>query len=155
VKSVKLIKARAVLNGHDKVATNDFMVLADMLWKEHKERTELRTIIGNAADPYGSRAEAIVDGVKAAMRELPSLDLLKSGQKTKIDMIKVISQVSGRVSAERDKILSVKDEAGEVASISEAVETVDAALSEVDKIMMEVTRYRESSKSIAYTPTGE
>ncbi len=143
IKAVKLIKARAVVNGHDKIQSSDYMVLADMLWKEHKERPELRTIIGNAADPYGSRAEAIVDGTKAAMRELPGIDLLKSGQKTKIEMIKVISQVSGKVSAERDKILTVKDEAGDIASINEAVEVVEAALSEVDKLMTEVTRYRE------------
>jgi MoxR-like ATPase len=144
VKAVRTIKARAVLAGRSNVVSNDFMVLADVLWKEHKERERLSTIIGNAADPYGARAEAIIDAVKTAMRELPDISLLKSGQMTKVEMIKKISDVSSNVASRRDALLDVIDEAGdENPAIAEANETVNAAIANVDEMMSTVTFFRQ------------
>ena len=45
VKATKMVKAKAVLAGRDTIQITDFMVLADMLWKEHKDRTRLKTIV--------------------------------------------------------------------------------------------------------------
>jgi MoxR-like ATPase len=147
IKSTKMIKARAIVSGRGNVVTSDFMVLADMLWKEHKDRPRLKELIGNAADPYGSRAEAIVDGVKAAMGSLPSIDLLKSGQKSKVEMINDIGKISGAVSAERDKILDVQNEAGDDNEfISEAREIVEKAMEQVDELSKQVMWFRESGK---------
>jgi MoxR-like ATPase len=147
IKATKMLKARAVLNGRSKVSVGDFMVLADMLWKEHKDRPNLKTIIGNAADPYGSRAEAIVDGVKAAMQEMPSFDLLKSGQKTKPEMINLLAKINGRVGTELDKIRDVETEADSDSSIIvEAREAVEAAVKQIDELMQKVTWHREQKK---------
>jgi len=144
VKAVRIIKARAMLAGRDHVVSNDFMVLADVLWKEHKERERLSTIIGNAADPYGARAEAIIDAVKTAMRELPDISLLKSGQMTKVEMIKKISDVSSNVASRRDALMDVIDEAGDDnPAIAEANETVSAAIANVDEMMSTVTFFRQ------------
>jgi len=144
VKAARLIRAAAVVRGAPSVGTGDYMILADMLWKEAKDRPALRQVVGNAADPYGSRAEAIVDAVKAAMAGLPDLSLLKTGMKTKVEMTKVIAQVSGQVAAERDKVLALVDEApGSAASLSEAKDLVEAALAQVDALAREVTWYRE------------
>jgi len=143
IKAVKMIKARAVLNGRIAIHSSDYMVLADMLWKEHKDRAQLQTVIGNAADPYGSRAEAIVDAVKAAIRELPSMSLLTSGQKTKIEMINAVASVSGKVVEHRDKILDVAQEAGGGHSTIEDAKIVcDEAMKQVDSLMLEVTSHR-------------
>ena len=144
VKAVKIIKARAVFKGRDNVISTDFMVLADMLWKEHKDRDRLNTIIGNAADPYGSRAIAIIDAVKTAMRDLPDISVLKSGQKTKVEFLKAITEVNGQIASRRDAILDAESECKENNdSITEAKEVVSAAVEQVDKLMKEVMFYRE------------
>ena len=142
MKALKIVKAMAVLSGRTAVAGSDFAVLANVLWKQHEDRPKLQQVIGNAADPYGSRAEAIVDGVKAAMAGLPSLDSLKAGQITKAEITKAIAEVSGQVSGERDKLAEVAKEAGGSDAVDEATETVEAALSQVDKLMQEVLWYR-------------
>lgn len=144
MKALQIVKGAAVASGRTEVVGSDFTSLVDVLWKEHKDRPRLQQVIGNAADPYGSRAEAIVDGVRTAMAALPTIDQLKAGQKTKAEMINAIAEVSGQVSSERDKIEEVVREAGTGnTSISEAMETVDAAQRTVDELMTQVTWYRE------------
>lgn len=145
-KAAKFVKARAVLNGHTQVHSSDFLVLVDLLWKTHNEREQIRTVVGNACDPYGSRAENIIDGVKIAMRSLPAIDLLKSGQKTKVAMVTAISEVSGQVASRRDAIMDVKDEMGteENPAVDRAIETVETAIKQIDELTKAVTFYRES-----------
>ncbi len=145
VKAVNMIKAHALLNERDAVIGSDFLILTDMLWKEHKDRDRLLSVVGNAADPYGSRAEAIVDGTKAAMGELPSIDLLKSGQMKKTDMIAKIAEASGKVAAERDKLGEIEKEAAGNFTVTEAVETVETAQGQIDTLMQEVIHYRGAS----------
>lgn len=144
VKAVKVIKSRAVVRGRDRVISTDFMVLSDMLWKEHKDRDRLNTIIGNAADPYGSRAIAIIDAVKTAMRELPEIAVLKSGQKTKVEFLKAISDINSQIASRNDAIIDVESECtGDNDSVAEAREVVTAAIARVDTLMKEVMFYRE------------
>ncbi|MCK9629860.1 MAG: AAA family ATPase [Bacteroidales bacterium] len=142
VKASWIIPAAAVLAGRTQVQASDYMILADMIWREAGERDRLATVVGNAADPYGARSEAILDGVRAAMKELPSMDLLKSGQKTKIDLTAAIAKVSGQVSAKRDQLDEVIAEAGNTDSLREAVEAVEAAQRQVDKLNHDVTWFR-------------
>jgi MoxR-like ATPase len=142
VKAAWIIPAAAVLAGRLHVQASDYMILADMIWREAGERDRLATVVGNAADPYGARAEAILDGVRAAMRELPSLDLLKSGQKTKIDLTAVIAKVSGQVAAKRDQLDEVIAEAGTSDALREAMEAVEAAQRQVDDLNHQVTWFR-------------
>jgi len=144
VKCAKIIKAHAVLNGRDKVNSNDFTILSDVLWKEHKDREKLHSIIGNAADPYGARAESIIDAVKTAMRSLPDISLLQSGQKTKVELTAEIAQISGQVVSRKDALLDVIDEMnGETNdTINEAKQTVQIAIEQIQKLSSEVIMFR-------------
>ncbi len=80
INCVKIVKAKAVLEGRDHIVSEDFLVLADVLWNTHEDRPKLFNIIGNAADPFGSRALAISDALKTVMSDLPDVHLLTSGQ---------------------------------------------------------------------------
>jgi MoxR-like ATPase len=141
-KAAWIIPCAALFAGRTHVTPSDYMILADMVWQRAEERDRILSIVGNAADPYGARAEAILDGVRAAMRDLPSLDLLRSGQKTKIDLTAAIAKVSGLVSAKRDQLDEVITEAGLSDSLREAVEAVEAAQRQVDKLNHDVTWFR-------------
>jgi MoxR-like ATPase len=132
-----LYRRRGALPVTAKLSTQNLEIL-----REAGERDRLATVVGNAADPYGARSEAILDGVRAAMKELPSMDLLKSGQKTKIDLTAAIAKVSGQVSAKRDQLDEVITEAGLTDSLREAVEAVEAAQRQVDKLNHDVTWFR-------------
>lgn len=141
-KAAWIIPCAALFAGRTQVAPADYLILADMVWQRAEERDRVLSIVGNAADPYGARAEAIVDGVRAAMAGLPSLDLLRSGQKTKADLIKVISPISGQVAAKMDQIHEVIAEAGESDALVEAREAVEAAMRRIDELTREVQWFR-------------
>jgi MoxR-like ATPase len=147
VKCAKIVKARAILSGRDKITSSDYMILADILWKEHKDRDKLHTLIGNAADPYGARAEAIIDAVKTAMRDLPDFSLLESGQKTKPEMIAMISAVSGQVASRRDTLLDTIEEMDDTSNdtIDEAKTVIEASTKQIASFMDKVTWYRASN----------
>lgn len=147
VKAVKMIKARAVMKGRTRVSQADFLILSDMMWKEHKDRDRLNTIIGKAADPYGARAIEIIDAVKTAMKQLPDMSILKSGQKTKVEFMKLVTEVSGQVASRRDALLDIDEECDvKNDSVEEAREVVDNAMKRVESTMQEVMFYRETKK---------
>ena len=144
VKAVKIVKARAILNGRTTVSSSDFMVLSDVMWLKHSDRDAMNTVIGNAADPYGSRAEAIIDGVKTAMNALPDICFLKSGQKTKVEFMHIITEISGQVASRKDALDDLVSEADQDNdSIDQAKEICTEAREQIDKFMSEVTYYRE------------
>lgn len=145
IKAAKLVKAAAVLAGRSRVRGEDYRILADALWTEHKDRAKLAAVIGNAVDPYGARAEAILDGIRLAMRDLPSMDMLRSGQLRKTEMVAKVSDVMGRVSAERDKLAEQIEEAGDHAGLAEAMETAEAATEQLNRLTLEVVRFRPSA----------
>jgi MoxR-like ATPase len=145
IKATKLVRAAAVLAGRDWVRGQDYRVLADVLWTEHKDREKLAATIGNAVDPYGARAEAILDGIRLAMRDLPNMDLLKSGQLKKTEMVTKASAVMGKVAAERDKLAAQLDEAADHPVIAEAMEAADAATAQLQAFTLEIMKFRPSA----------
>jgi MoxR-like ATPase len=143
VKARKIVCARAVLAGRDKVASSDWMILSNCLWQEHKDRDRLHGIIGNAADPYGSRAEAIRDAITTSMRALPSMSLLQSGSKKKTEMVKDITAVSHEVTSRRDAFLEMVDESGSAeGDFPETKTVVDAAMKQIQDLLSKVTFFR-------------
>jgi len=144
VQAPGLIRANAIVRGRDKVIASDYMILADSLWKEATDRAKLAKTIGNAADPYGSRAEAIIDAVKTAVRELPDLSLLKNNQKTKGAMTTLVAEVSAKLNGLDDKMKALESEAGAAASdtIAEARGTLEEALTGADERALEIVRFR-------------
>jgi MoxR-like ATPase len=143
IRCVKLVRAIAVVAGHDRVQPEDWRGLADVLWMKHTDRARLLVTVGNAADPYGARAEAILDGVHAAMRGLPEMSLLTSGQRRKTEMMSEVAKVSSRVSAELDKARDAADVAPDNATMRQALEAAEAAIVVIDKLNRDVLMYRE------------
>lgn len=143
IRCVKLVRSIAVVAGHDRIQPEDWRGLADVLWTKHTDRSRLLTTIGNAADPYGARAEAILDGIHAAMRGLPDFSLLTSGQRRKTEMMSDVAKVSSRVSAELDKARDAADAAPGNATVREALTAAETAIGLIDKLNREVLMYRE------------
>lgn len=132
VKCIKVLRASAVVDGRDRIAPRDYRALADCLWRRHEDRPRLLACIGNAADPYGSKAEAIMDAIKLALRDIPDMSLLKSGKMRKTEMTNALALVSKRVCAELDKAREVHDQAQDDTT-AEVVRAAEAALDLVDK----------------------
>ena len=143
VKCAKIISARAVLAGRKKVVNSDWMILSNVLWQEDKDLERLHGIIGNAADPYGSRAESIRDAIVTSIRELPDMSLLRSGSKTKAEMIRDINVVNQVVTSRRDAFLLMVDEAEQTEDeFSDTKEVVNASMMRVQDLLREVTYFR-------------
>jgi hypothetical protein len=143
VRCVKLVRSIAVVNGHDRIQPHDWIGLADVLWTKHTDRARLLSTIGNASDPYGARAEAIIDGIHAAMRDLPEMSLLVSGAKRKTEMMSAIAKVSARVSAELDKARDAADAAATNEMVVKALAAAEAAIGIIDQLNRNVLMYRE------------
>lgn len=141
-KAPKLVRARAVLNGHKAVQPGDYLVLADVIWKRHTDRPALLKTVGNASDPYGARAASIIDGVRTAMKELPTLDDIKTGVMTKPQAAKRMGEIQGKLGGRRDAILEVAEKAQGNDAVNEAVEVVEAAIAQLAERGKEITLYR-------------
>ncbi len=141
-KAPKLVKARAVVNGHDQIHPGDFLVLADSIWKTHTERPALLKTIGNAADPYGAQATSIIDGVRIAMKRIPSIEDVKTGTLTKAAASKVLGEINGDLAGRRDAILEVADKSPDNDAVNEAVDVVETALKMLATRGKDITLYR-------------
>lgn len=143
VKAAKIVSARAVLAGRTSIVNSDWMMLSNVLWQEHKDRERLHGIIGNSADPYGSRAEAIRDAIVTSMRALPDMSLLRSGSKTKTEMVRDITAVSQEVTSRRDAFLEMVGESGQTEEdFADTKQVVDASMKQVQDLLGEVTFFR-------------
>lgn len=140
----KLVKAMAVLAGRDKIIPADFRILADALWREHKDRARLVEVIGNASDPYGSRAQSIIDEAKTLLRDLPDLSVLKSGQKTKFAIIDEAGKISTKLTALSKRVSEVADEAGDDNdSVRKASEFIAQSIVKADDVCRDALDHEE------------
>jgi MoxR-like ATPase len=133
VKCITLLRASAVLDGRQKIAPSDFRFLADVLWKKHDDRPKLLEVIGNAADPYGARSEAILDGINLALRSMPEWSTVESGQVTKAKAQAVLVEVNKQLMAEINKLTKLKAEAGDHADVIALEKKAKAAMDQFDK----------------------
>ncbi len=139
-----LIKARAVVNGRDSIEPEDFQVLCDALWDNHSERQDIVDIVGKTADPTGTKAIAILDAVALALRDLPEMATLESGQETKASMLAEVSKVRSRIVGEADRAVELAEQAGDDSSpVANAVQATEAALGQIDDLIMSITRHRK------------
>lgn len=143
VKSVRIIKARAILSGRSKIISSDFLALADVLWQEHKDRDKLRTVIGNAADPYSARAEALTDAIRTAMNGLPALSTIKTGSKTKVEVMKELADISGQVESRKKAAIDSLKEAPDNDALKEAREIAEDAIKQITVTMTDALNYKE------------
>lgn len=135
VKVVKLLKAKAVLEGRDHIVASDYMVLCDCLWNDANDRVKLVQIIGNAADPYGSRATAILDAIKLALRDLPDLSMVQNGTITKFDFMGKIAPVDAQLKQLGDKVVEMETETSGNSSVGEARNAIENARESVKALL--------------------
>jgi MoxR-like ATPase len=143
MKCMKLVRASAVASGRSKIIGSDFSILSNVLWKEHKDRPKLHEIVGNAADPYGSRAEAIIDGIKLALAETPDISTLRNGTISKIDFINKLGPVNGMLASQSTAIQELEDDAQDNPAVQSASKKLEEAFTAVDTAMKEASRFRE------------
>ena len=80
-----LIKAKAYVSGRNYIIASDFQILSEIVWKKHVDRPIVSQVVGNVADPFGSRLQAIKDQAISLGKSLPNIDLVKTGQKSAIE----------------------------------------------------------------------
>lgn len=70
-KAIGVLKAHAYAQGADAVTEDHFSLLADMMWREPKDRPKLVKGIAKVANPTGAAAVEILDACRDAYRQIP------------------------------------------------------------------------------------
>lgn len=70
-KIVKALRAYAWLHGDSAVNADHFDLLADLMWREPKERPALVQEIGRVANPLAAKATQLLDAAKEMFRNIP------------------------------------------------------------------------------------
>jgi len=73
-KALKVIKARALLNGRDSVAPSDLKILCDIVWNDPSHRPDVRKRIMAVCSPLSLRIVEEMDAVEDVYKQYKSLD---------------------------------------------------------------------------------
>jgi MoxR-like ATPase len=68
--SLQLVQASAYLDGGTETCPEDLQILADVLWREPKDRPLITKILGKVADPAAAQAMEIVDAHRELVTKL-------------------------------------------------------------------------------------
>lgn len=107
MKSVKLIKAQAIVNGRQEIKSKDFVIISNMIWKKHTDFAALKSLISNAADPYAARLESLGDGIVAALKDLVDINEISSGRKTKLESLTAAAKTNSSIMSIGEKITEI------------------------------------------------
>lgn len=113
VRSVLLLKARAVYNGHDSVKPSDYRVLADSLWNDHTQRPKLFEIISKICNPIDAKISKIMDGMKALVSEIPDCSSLKGDRKAAPKAVGEITRINMDISTLIQRTEALRSEFGD------------------------------------------
>lgn len=80
---LKLAQASAWLSGEADTSTEDLAVLTDALWREPKERAKVAKVVGQHADPVGTKAVEALDAAREIALRFSSLPAMASGEYVK------------------------------------------------------------------------
>ena len=106
-KSLKLVKAAAYLAGATETTPEDLTILVDSLWREPKERPKVARLVGNLADPVGSKATEVLD---AARETAAKVSALEGGERK--DYLAQATQAIQTLRAQQDKLKELARAAG-------------------------------------------
>lgn len=109
-KCVKLIQARAALDGRDVATLRDLEILADSLWQKPEDRAGIYGQILTVAAPNRAAAQVVVD---AATEAISRLDLAKLSTSNIGDAAKVLKDLRAMVA----EIRGMGDDVGDLADI--------------------------------------
>jgi len=73
-KSMRIVRAFALLQGHVEVEEDDLLILEHVLWREPDQRPQVREKVGSVASPLTSEALAILDAAKEAHSAILKLE---------------------------------------------------------------------------------
>lgn len=82
--AVKLLQARAVLNGRDHVQLPDLQILADSLWHRHEQRPSVLAVVLEVAAPGLAKAQQLADAATEVLEQLgakPDMSALEMASK--------------------------------------------------------------------------
>lgn len=109
-KCVKLIQARAALDGRDVATLRDLEILADSLWLKPEERAGIYGQILTVAAPNRAAAQVVVD---AATEAISRLDLAKLSTSNIGDAVKVLRDLRTMVA----EVRGMGDDVGDLADV--------------------------------------
>lgn len=92
----KMVAAHAVLEGRDFAADDDFEVLADVLWKDPKDRAKAKQLVGKIANPLKAEANAKQDAAFMVYNKLRGI-LAKPGGTETLDEKKEVMEANGKL----------------------------------------------------------
>lgn len=70
-KMIGVLKGHAYVNGDDAVTEEHFSLLADMIWREPKDRPALVKGVAKIANPLGAEAVEVLDACREVFRGIP------------------------------------------------------------------------------------
>lgn len=140
VRSVLLLKARAVYNGHDKVMPADYRVLADSLWMDHTQRAKLFEIISKVCNPVDAKVGKLIDGFKALVVEIPNTADLKGKPKEASQAAGTITRINMDVSNLIERANALKAEFGPDDKIVELLSALADVRKNLASRIIEISR---------------
>lgn len=87
-KAIKVLKGYAYVCGDEEVTEEHFSLIADMLWREPKDRPALLRGVMKVANPIGAKATELLDAAKELFRAIPM-----NKTRDEIDDINVVTSV--------------------------------------------------------------
>jgi MoxR-like ATPase len=136
--AIGLLKARAYLEGEDVAAEDHLDVLADVLWREPKDRPALAAIIGKIGNPLNVRATEIQDAAAEAVRALGNGD--PKNATARADWLKEASLVESRLSdmnTELDELIRQNPKRN-LSRVKEATRAVQSLKTELTRTVAHV-----------------
>lgn len=120
--SVRLIQASAYLDGGIETCPEDLQLLADVLWRDPKDRAVIAKVLGKVADPAAAQALEIVD----AARELVT-KLQEKAKGSSADYVGAAAKAMATMKDQLKKLRKVKLSAGR-----RATKTIGEAEAEIN-----------------------
>lgn len=127
-KCLAILKAAAYLNGRDAVNEDDMLILADVLWKEPKDRPELLRVVTKAANPLLSATTEILDAAREVFNAIPFKDEVSEERSAQVFQQVVEANMQFKASVKKLR------ELGDAAC-------VDSAVGEIEEMSQEASRF--------------
>jgi len=126
IQIIRLLKARAYLDGCDSVETRHLSILCDCLWKEPKERSEVVKVVNKLAHPVTAEALEALDAAESEVEKVPGFT--GSNHADVINGVRAVVRKLTAVVNDLDGLPSKAPES-ESAEIDQAMAKVDAMIS--------------------------
>ena len=123
-KLLRILQAKAYLEGDAEVDTIHFEVLTDGLWREPQDRVKIASVVAKTASPALSEALEVHDAIMEQVHALPAAgDLGGPGRSVVAELKKAVARVEAIKAAAKGKALAARID-GYVAALRTAHATI-------------------------------